>query len=78
MVEQGPIDQTERKKYEQWKQEWVDQEEYRDVVQKCRDQIRKAKLQMELNMVKNMKNNKKGSFRHIGQSRQKKENVLLL
>jgi len=39
MVEQVPIDQSDRKKekYEQWKQEWVDWEKYRDAVQKGRN-----------------------------------------
>ena len=30
-------------------------EEYRDVVQTCRDEIRKAKAQMELNVSKDIK-----------------------
>jgi len=35
-------------------------EEYRDAVWTCRDGIRKAKLQMEMNLAKDAKNNKKG------------------
>ena len=41
-------------------------EEYRDAVRMCRDGARKAKAQMELNLVKDVKNNKKGFFRYIG------------
>ena len=48
----------------QWKQGWVAWEEYKDVVQLYRDGVRKAKWQMELNLVRDVKNNKKGSFRY--------------
>lgn len=41
----------------------------------CKDGIRKAKKQMELNLMKKVKNNKKGFYRYIGQKRQVKENV---
>ena len=34
----------------------------------CRDKIRKAKAQMELNLVRDVKNNKKGFYRYIGRS----------
>ena len=35
----------------------------------CRDRIRKAKAQMELNLVRDVKDNKKGFYRYIGMSR---------
>ncbi len=35
--------------------------------------IRTTKVQTELNLARNMKNNKKGFFRHTGQKRQAKE-----
>lgn len=38
----------------------------------CRDGIRKAKAQMELNLARDVKNNK-SFFRYIGQKRQAKE-----
>ena len=37
--------------------------------------IRTTKVQTELNLARNMKNNKKGFFRHTGQKRQAKERV---
>ena len=52
-------------------------EEYRDTVMICRDGIRKAKMQMELNLARDVKNNKT-FFRYIGQKRQAKEYVPLL
>ena len=41
----------------------------------CRDRIRKAKAQMELNLVRDMKDNNKGFYRYIGRRRQVKESV---
>ena len=40
----------------------------------CRDMIRKAKVQMELNLVKDVKD-KKGFYRYIGRRRRAKESV---
>ena len=40
----------------------------------CRDRIRKAKAQVELNLVWDVKNNKKGFYRYAGR-RQAKESV---
>ena len=39
----------------------------------CRDRIRKAKAQMELNLARDVKDNKKGFYRYIGRRRQAKE-----
>ena len=38
-----------RETYRKWKQGCIAWEEYRDVVRMCRDKMRKAKAQMELN-----------------------------
>ena len=61
--------------YRKWKQGCVSWEEYRAVVHVCRDRIRKAKVQMELNLVRDVKDNKNGSYRYIGRKRQAKESV---
>jgi len=45
------------------------------VVRVCRDRIRKAKAQMELNMARDVKYKKKGLYRYIGRKRQAKESV---
>jgi len=50
-------------------------EEYMDAVLMCRNEIRKAKAQMELNLARDVKNNKKGFYSYIGQKRQAKERV---
>ena len=50
--------------------------EYRAVVRVCRDGIRKAKAQMELNLARDVKDNKKGFYRYICRRRQAKESVL--
>ena len=50
-------------------------EEYRGVLQMCRDGIRKAKAQMELNLTRDVKNNKKGFYRYVGRRRRAKESV---
>ncbi|GAB0178027.1 hypothetical protein GRJ2_000268000 [Grus japonensis] len=60
-----------------WNQECVFWEEYRDVAQMCRDGLRKAKAQLELNLTRNAKN-KKDFYRYVGQKRKIKENVLSL
>ena len=41
----------------------------------CRDRITKAKEQMELNLSRDVKDNKKGFYRYIGRRRQGKESV---
>ena len=61
--------------YRKWKKGFVAWEEYRAVVRVCRDRIRKAKAQMELNLVRDMKDNKKGFYRYIGRRRWAKESV---
>ena len=61
-----------------WKQEHITCGEYRDAVWTCREGIRKAKAQMELNLVRNFKKYKKGFYRYIGQKKQPKEIILPL
>lgn len=61
--------------YRWWKHGCVSWEQYRAVVHVCRDWIRKAKVQMELNLARNMKDNKKGFNRYIGRRRRAKESV---
>ena len=61
--------------YRKWKQGCVGWEEYRAAVRGCRDRIRKAMAQMELNLVRDVKDSKKGFYRYIGRRRQAKESV---
>lgn len=46
--------------YKRWKQGQVTQEEYRAGLRACRDSIRKAKVDLELNLSRDGKGNKKG------------------
>ncbi|KAK4816568.1 hypothetical protein QYF61_017958 [Mycteria americana] len=55
--------------------ESVTWEEYRDAARLCRDRVRKAKAQLELNLARDAKNNKKGFYRYINQKRKVKESV---
>lgn len=60
--------------YKKWKQGCVSWEEYR-AVPVCRDGIRKTKVRMDLNLVRDVKDNKKGFYRYIDRRRQAKESV---
>ncbi|KFQ70162.1 hypothetical protein N335_13707, partial [Phaethon lepturus] len=57
-----------------WKQGQVSWEEYRDTVRLCRDEVRKAKTWLELNLSRDAKNNK-GFYTHVRQKRKVKESV---
>ncbi|KFR06816.1 hypothetical protein Y956_10107, partial [Nipponia nippon] len=49
-------------------------EEYGNVVRVCRDAVRKAKVHLELNLARDVKD-KKGFFKYINQKRKVKESV---
>jgi len=59
----------------QWKQGQVTQEEYRDAARLCRDGDRKAKAQLELNLARDAKNNKKIFYRSVRQKRKVKASL---
>jgi len=65
-----------RELHRQWKQKQVSWEKYRDASWLCRDEVRRAKVQLELNLAKDAKNNKKGFYRYASQKRKVKESVL--
>ncbi|GAB0208674.1 hypothetical protein GRJ2_003333100 [Grus japonensis] len=71
------LDKLKHKKeaYRGWKQGWVTWEEYRDIVQACRDEVRKAKAYQELNLERDVKGNKKDFSKYIGDKRKARENV---
>ncbi|PKU40120.1 adaptin ear-binding coat-associated protein 1 [Limosa lapponica baueri] len=48
-----------RRVYDLWKKEQATQEDYKGVVKLCREKIRKAKAQLELDLALDVKNNKK-------------------
>ncbi|GAB0189216.1 mitochondrial enolase superfamily member 1 [Grus japonensis] len=67
-----------KKVYTVWKKGLATCEEYRNVVSVCRDATRKAKARMELNLARDVKDNKKGFFYFISSKRKTRENVGLL
>ncbi|KFR08823.1 hypothetical protein N306_10297, partial [Opisthocomus hoazin] len=67
-----------RKKKElhrQWKQGLASWEEYREAARLGRDGVRKVKAQLELNLARDAKNNKKGFYRYVSQKKKVKESV---
>ncbi|KFM02772.1 hypothetical protein AS27_04311, partial [Aptenodytes forsteri] len=61
--------------HRQWKQGQVSWEKYRDTARLCRDEVRKAKARLELNLARDAKNRKKGFYRYVSQKRKVKESV---
>ncbi|KFV09134.1 hypothetical protein N340_03481, partial [Tauraco erythrolophus] len=71
------LDQLGHKKaaYRGWKQGQVAWEEYRAIVQATRDQVRKAKALIELNLARDIKGNKKNFYRYVSDKKRSRENV---
>ncbi|GAB0208059.1 mitochondrial enolase superfamily member 1 [Grus japonensis] len=67
-----------RRVYHSWKKGQATQEEYRDLVRSCRDKIRKAKAQLELNLATAVRDNKKCFYKYINNKKRAKENLHLL
>ncbi|KAK4824510.1 hypothetical protein QYF61_015908 [Mycteria americana] len=67
--------QSKSELHRQRKQGQVTWEEYRGAAHLCRDGVRKAKAQLELSLVRDAKNNKKGFYRYVSQKRKVKESV---
>ncbi|GAB0209349.1 hypothetical protein GRJ2_003400600 [Grus japonensis] len=61
--------------YRGWKQGQVAWEEYRETLQAARDQVRKAKALRELNLARDVKDNKKSFYRYVSEKRRMRENV---
>jgi len=58
-----------------WKEGQATWEEYRKVFRVCRGATRKAKVHLELNMVRDVKDNKKGFFNYISSKRKTRGKV---
>lgn len=48
--------------YVTWKKEWASQVEYQSIVQACREAIRKAKAQLKLKLVSDLKDEKESFY----------------
>ncbi|KFV07990.1 hypothetical protein N340_00490, partial [Tauraco erythrolophus] len=71
------LDQLGHKKkaYREWEQGQAAWEEYREIVQTTRDQVRKAKALIELNLSRDIKGNKKNFHRYILDIKRSRENI---
>jgi len=68
-----------RKVYGMWKEGQTTWEEYRNIVRACREATRKkAKVHLELNLARDVKDNKKGFFKYVSSKWKTKEDVGLL
>ncbi|KAK4825741.1 hypothetical protein QYF61_002180 [Mycteria americana] len=63
-----------RRVYDLWKKGQATQEDYKDV-RLCREKIRRAKTQLELNLATAVKDNKKYFYKYISNKRRTKENL---
>ncbi|KFP65777.1 hypothetical protein N322_00654, partial [Cariama cristata] len=66
---------AKKEMHRQWRQGQVSWEEYREAARLCRDGVRKAKARLEMNLAREVENNKKGFYRYVNQKRKIKENV---
>ncbi|KAK4826152.1 hypothetical protein QYF61_005725 [Mycteria americana] len=64
-----------RRVYDLWKKGQATQEDYKAVVRLCREKIRRAKAQLELNLATAIKNNKKCFYKYISNKRRAKANL---
>jgi len=58
-----------------WKKGQMTQEEYRGLIRSCREEIRKAKVQLELRLATAVRNNKKCFYKRINNKKRAKENL---
>ncbi|KAK4817214.1 hypothetical protein QYF61_003738 [Mycteria americana] len=64
-----------RRVYDLWKKGRASQEDYKGVARLCREKIRMAKTELELNLAAAVKDNKKYFFKYISSKRRAKENL---
>jgi len=67
-----------KKVHGMWKEGQVTWEEYKNVVKACREAMRKTKACLEINLARDVKDNKKGFFKYISSKWKTRENVGLL
>ena len=64
-----------KKFYIEWKQEQVTWKDYKEVLQASRDQVKKVKTQIKLNLARDIKRNKKKFYKYISNKRKAREDV---
>ncbi|CAM4648647.1 unnamed protein product [Lepidochelys kempii] len=68
-------DLKHKKAYKKWKVGHMTREEYKNIARACRNYIRRAKSHLELQLARDVKSNKKGFFRYVGNKKKAKESV---
>ncbi|CAM4531860.1 unnamed protein product, partial [Lepidochelys olivacea] len=61
--------------YKKWKIGQMTRDEYINIARICRNGIRKAKSHLELQLARDVKSNKRGFFRYVGNKKKAKESV---
>ena len=61
--------------YNTWKKGLTPWEDYRNAARACRDETRKAKAALELNLARDVKLNRRGFYKYIGSKRKTREVV---
>ncbi|KAK4823090.1 hypothetical protein QYF61_025828 [Mycteria americana] len=69
------VNSGKRRVYNLWKKGQASQEDYKGVARLCREKIRRAKAELELNLATAVKDNKKYFFKYISSKRRAKENL---
>ncbi|KAK4816201.1 hypothetical protein QYF61_012666 [Mycteria americana] len=69
------VSRKKRRVYDLWKKGQATQEDYKGVARLCREKIRRAKAELELNLATAVKDNKKYFFKYITSKRRAKENL---
>ncbi|KAK4827718.1 LOW QUALITY PROTEIN: hypothetical protein QYF61_021018 [Mycteria americana] len=69
------VNSGKRRVYNLWKKGQATQEDYKGVARLCREKIRRAKAELELNLATAVKDNKKNFFKYISSKRRAKENL---
>ena len=65
----------QRKVYHLWRKGQTTQEEYRGLVRLCREEIRKAKAQLELRLATVVRDNKKCFYKYISNKKRAKQSL---
>ncbi|CAM4664489.1 unnamed protein product [Lepidochelys kempii] len=61
--------------HKKWKVGHMTREEYKNIARACRNEIRRVKSHLELQLARDVKSNKKGFFRYVGNKKKAKKSV---
>ena len=63
------------KVYGMWEEGQGTWDEYKNIVRACREATRKARVHLEFNLARDVKDNKKGFFKYVSSKKKTKKNV---